>query len=203
MSKAQIAAVVALGLMAGAHSADAAVKKKPTPKPLCQLVTDPSGDVKTSDASIDLLSADVASNKDTITVVFRVAKLTADDTLAPTGRFYSLSFTTPDGLGNSITAQLTPTGNIWNGGSPPSTSTGTGVVDVAKNEVRVSVPIDRLVGHPLFKPGTLLTNLVARADYGNPVLAAQTSLGLLGDVTTKENAKSYPIGAASCVAVGK
>ena len=78
----RIAALAVLAVLAGTHSASAVVKKKPLPKPLCRLVVDPSGDVKTADPSIDLISADIASNKDMLTVVFRVAKLAASDSMA-------------------------------------------------------------------------------------------------------------------------
>lgn len=191
-----VAIVASAALAAGTGAAEAA---RPKPKPLCNLVTDDKADVATGNQSLDIVSGDLATNAKTITAVIRVAKLTAEDTMSPTGRYFEFAFTY-EGSGYAIKALLTPTGNIWADGK------GTGVVDTAKNEVRISMPIDQLTGHPVFKPGALITDMLIRTDVGNPAIKETPFLALpltflyAGDKAP--STKKYPINAASCVRVG-
>lgn len=81
------------GSQAGADS-----KKKP--KPVCNLVTDATDDAKSpvgvNDPSLDIISADIATNKTRLTAVIRVAKLTTGtDTQSPSGRYWSVSMAVP------------------------------------------------------------------------------------------------------------
>src|SRR5262245_27463636 len=92
-----IASITILTLAVGAPTALGATKPKPKPKPkpVCNLVTDPAGDASLLagasgqgyDASLDIISADVASDGKTITAVVRVKTLAkpANDTAAPLG----------------------------------------------------------------------------------------------------------------------
>jgi hypothetical protein len=213
------ALVVALGTGTAALAAPQKAALK-TP-PLCHQVVDPANDEISAasldpslpsaagrpyDPALDVVSADIATDANTLTGVIRVAKLTVGDQLAPTGRMYRLSWTVrSSGTGGAIYAQVTPTGNVFDGGD------GTGVVDLAKNEVRISVPISRLVGHPVFGPGEALTNLTALTDLAYPYFAGSESVALVqlgvtaytyGGDSTAPAAKPYPIGAPTCVKVG-
>jgi hypothetical protein len=192
-----IAVVAATMVAAGAGAATAAAR--PKPKPLCNLVTDAKGDVSTGNASLDVVGGDIASTPKMITAVIRVAKLTTEDLTSPTGRYYEFAFSY-EGRGYALKALVSPTKTIWGDGK------GTGAFDTVKNEVRISVPVDKMTGSPAFKPGAMLGDLLIRADVGNPAVEQTPSLALpmtflyAGDSAT--GAKKYPINAASCVKVG-
>ena len=193
----------------------AAPKTKPKPKPPCNLVVDKANDLISAgivdpslsaasrpyDPALDVVSADIANDANTVTAVIRVAKLTVGDPLAPTGRFYRLAYTMRStGQGGQLYVQVTPTGTLWQQGA------GTGVLDTARNEVRISVPISRLVGHPLFKPGDALEKIVVQTDLAIPAAPADLPTGigptfqLLGD--SANGPKPYPVGTPTCVKVG-
>lgn len=186
-----LAVVAAVLVAAGGATAEAAAKARP--KPLCNLVTDKPGDVVTGNATLDVVGGDIATTPKALTAVIRFAKLSEQDLMSPSGRFYEFAFTY-EGRGQSITATFDPLGKpTWGNG-------GTGVVDVAKNEIRIHVPVDNLTGRPALKAGAAFTNLLVRADLGNPAYPIPTSLLLAGD--SAAGTKPYPIHAASCVKVG-
>lgn len=191
-----IACVLALTSLS-AHAATKKKKKKPAPpKPVCNLITDPKGDVSTGDQSLDVLSADVATNATMITGVIRVAKLANPDTMSPQGTFYSIRFTAGSSqTGQNLDIQLAPTGNTFEGGA------GTGVVDLAKNEIRISVPLSHWTGNTALSPGPPLHDFIVYADLGNDVLATPTTFTAAGDTATSK--ATYAPGTPSCVAVGK
>jgi hypothetical protein len=199
--RAVVVAVVGLAIVFTSVSASAATKKKhkharPKPKPVCNLVTDPKGDVATGDAALDIVSADVATNATTITGVIRVAKLSSPDVMAPEGMFFQFNFTGSAGqTGQHLDAQLLPTGNVFQGGA------GTGVVDLAKSEIRISVPLSQWTAASTIVPGPPFHNFIVYADHGNPVVAAPDSFTFAGDTATGKT--TYTPGTPSCVAVGK
>ena len=186
----RLAALAAVLVLATGGAATAARAK---PRPLCNLVTDPAGDTKTGNESLDVVSGDIATDGKTLTVAIRVKKLTAEDLTSPTGRFYELSFQY-DGAGQQINAVIDHLGQKWANGK------GTGKFDVARNEVRIHIPVDSLIGRPALRPGALLTNLLVRTDIGNPVVPIPTTAMALGD--SAKGTKSYPINALSCVRPG-
>lgn len=191
MNRMRTLAVVAVVLVA-AGGAVAEARSKPKP-PLCNLVTDNTGDVVTGNATLDIVGGDVATTPKMLTAVIRFAKLSEQDLMSPSGRFYEFGFTY-EGRGQSITASFDPLGKpTWGSG-------GTGVVDVAKNEIRIHVPVDNLTGRPALKPGAAFTNLLIRADLGNPAYPIPSSLLLAGD--SAAGTKAYPVHASSCVKVG-
>jgi hypothetical protein len=211
--------LIALAGLAIAVGTSTLAVAAPKPAPICKLVVDPPNDELSAafvdpslsavgrpyDPSLDILSADVANDANTLTGVIRVAKLTVGDPMAPTGRIYRISYKVRStGIGGELYAQVTPTGNVFSGGD------GTGVLDMAKNEVRISVPISRLVGHPTFKPGEALANVQAFTDLAFPVVPAagspQVPVGITayaygGDYTAAAT-KPYPVGAPTCIKVG-
>lgn len=201
--RAIVAIVVALVLAMTSLSAHAATHKKkrkkhaPKPKPVCHLVTDPKGDAPpTGDSSLDIVSADVATNARTITAVIRVAKLSNPDTMAPEGEYYAFNFTAGAGQGgHSLYAMLSPVGNSFEGGA------GTGVVDTAKSEIRISVPLSYWTGPDAVFPGPPFHGFIVYADINNNVQPIPTTLTVLGDTATSK--ATYKPGTPSCVAVGK
>ena len=190
-----IACVLALTSLS-AHAATKKKKKPAPPKPVCNLITDPKGDVSTGDSSLDIVSADVATNATTITGVIRVAKLASPDVMAPEGMFFQINFTGSAGqTGQHLDAQLLPTGNVFQGGA------GTGVVDLAKSEIRISVPLSQWTAASTIVPGPPFHNFIVYADHGNPVVAAPDTFTAAGDTATSKS--TYTPGTPSCVAVGK
>jgi hypothetical protein len=177
--------------------------------PLCKLLTDPANDStlpgRPYDASLDIVSADVANDAKTLTAVLRLAKLTADDVMAPTGRFYTVRWVYKStGVNGQLSVEISPTGTATWGGVGART-----VVDLVKSELRISAPIDGLSGHPLFAPTERLVGIGAVSDLGVPVVPSdsapnlQTGVTVVGaggdDGTSKAE---YPVGARSCVKPG-
>jgi hypothetical protein len=195
------AAVATLIIVATASVAGAASRPAKVP-PVCNLIVDPAGNVKSGDQSLDIVSADIAADVNNVTVVFRVAKLTpvTADVMSPTGRYYAFAWSY-EGQGGRIAVQDAPTGTSWSGGA------GRGVLDYAKNEIRMTVPVANLVGHPVFKPGAALSQLAAYSDHGLPagppgVLTTELPLTAYQDGNSASSTKIYPIAAPSCVKVG-
>jgi hypothetical protein len=193
-----VLAVVAALLTSG-WAADAAVDRKTRVKKICKLVKDTKGDAKrvgtnglatpSSDANLDILTADVATNATTITAVIRLAGLTKDDNMAPTGRQYALQFQ----VGNRaavIDAVLDPTGTTYYGGD------GRGVVDYKYKQVRISVPLTKL--DVTIRPGTALKNVSATTFR----VGAQGSVAL-GIADGASTTKTYVAGTPTCVKVGR
>jgi len=198
--------VAALACLAGGVTAHAAVAK-----PVCNLVTDPAGDASVqaplpSDDSLDILSGDVASNAKNVTTVMRLKNLSATSPVAQTGRNYYALFSIP-GSANPVYFSLEEdaTGQSFNWGDlePGAGGVGTytrkgdatGVVDTAKNEIRVTVPVSDLSALGKAKPGTKITDLN---------FSTTAVLGVLvSDVDTADGSKSYVAGTASCVKPGK
>jgi len=171
-----------------------ALAAKPKPKPpLCNLITDKSGDVASGDQSLDVIGGDIATTPKLITAVVRFAKLSAQDLNAPSGRYIEFSFAY-EGRGQSLSVYIPPTGDpTWGKG-------GTGKIDLAKNEIRMHLPVENLIGRPALKQGAVLTDLLVRADLGNPAYPIPTSMLLAGD--SASGTKPYPVHAPSCVRVG-
>ena len=212
MSVRPVLALVLTAALAAGGAASAAPKKKPKPPapPVCNLVVDATGDdgaVFPHSESLDLTGADIASDAKTVTAVLRVAKYTeSDGNTAPTGRSWYLDFSVPTGEAPLwLGVQVTPTGTLfrygWVDGSiHRSLGEVTGVIDAAKNELRVSAPTGIWADRGAVKPGSKLTGLVASSYNFVGVAAAGGSLQP-GD--TAESSKSYVAATPSCVAVGK
>ncbi|MBK5305843.1 MAG: hypothetical protein JJD92_04065 [Frankiaceae bacterium] len=214
-------------LITGAVGAVSAADAKG--KPVCNLVTDATGDANLGGApggaGDDIVSADFASDGKTLTGVVRMAALAANDPEWLNGRAYFAEFTapgSPDVL--FVQARAYPTGVIWSygySGVDPTSGVNTsytlgqatGVVDVAKKEVRVSAPLKGFIDGAKVKlaSGTKLKGIGARVyRQGGQGLVPSQEVGgtrvplsglnvLLDDAT----GGSYVIGTPSCVAVGK
>jgi hypothetical protein len=191
MTRMRTLALAAAVLVSAAGTVAEAAPKAP-PK-LCNLVTDAGGDVLTGNKTLDVVGGDIATNAKTVTAVIRFAKLSQQDLTSPTGRFYEFTFSY-DGRGQSLSVTLDALG------TPTWTQGGTGVIDLAKNEIRMHLPVDNLIGRPVLKPNAPLADLLIRTDLGNPAVPFPSSFLLAGD--TAKGTKAYPVNAPSCVKVG-
>lgn len=193
------AATLAGALLAGPASA----AKLP-----CAMLKDAPGDAgwannaagaPLADPSLDVVSADIASDGVTLTAVIRVKQLTQQSSVSPGGRGWSISMasgTTPLGLD----AYLTPFGERF--------SSGKGKFDFAKNEIRIHV---KLADVPFFKAkkGTVIRNLsVATTTYVGYPEAGGVRIGNgypppFGNADTATSTAAYKVGVKNCVSVGK
>jgi hypothetical protein len=222
---------VALLLAASATSAIAADKVA------CNLIEDPAGDtfaVRSQDAppaggpvygpqedSLDVVGGDLASDGTTVTAVIRIAKLSRSIQLSPTGITAAVDFLVGSstdvvslkavlvtGQPDVFEASWKPADNLPN---QPVNYLGaaTGVVDLAKNEVRIHAPASLFDQHgPVKLGGKLIPNETESATAGRAIPpgtktadSPMTSRGLFADVAI--SGKAAVIGAKSCVPIGK
>lgn len=223
------ATLLAASLLVTGVGAAAATAAPKAAKPVCNLVADPAGDANVSGvpggAGDDIVSADIATDAKTLTGVVRLSALAANDPEWLNGRAYFAEFTapgSPDIL--FVQARAYPTGVIWSYGysgvdptSGVNTSytlgAATGVIDVAKKEVRISAPLKGFVDGAKAKmaPGAKLTGVGARVyrQGGQGLVPSQevagTRVPLSGLNVLLDDAAggSYVMGTKSCVVVGK
>lgn len=199
----------------------------PAPAPVCNLIPDVKGDATAStvpgDASVDIVGGDFASNAKQITAIVRLDKLANPNPQSPTGQSYFVVFNVK-GVADTLTlsAGLYPTGNEFKYGyqgvdptSGVNTSytlgDATGVVDMAKSELRITADIAKFPQAKSLKAGNRVTTIVAEARrvYGQRVVPSQQvgpARAPLGGVTLTfdtADGKAYTLGARSCVPVGK
>lgn len=195
-----LTATAILALVAGATAADAAPRRrKPAPpKPVCKVIQDPAGDATEAlgasaptDPALDLVSADVASNATHVTAVWRVLSLAGNQTSWPVGRAYQLVFMAHGKQIVLNAAFLDKDRTLWHGGQ------GAGVIDAAKNEIRMTVPIASL--SEKFKPGEKLTELGALS-FRN--VAHQNYKVARADAASGVKPFYYQASYPSCVKVG-
>lgn len=206
MTTRRILAVAALvPLVASVAAAEAAPRRKPKPKPIpkvCNLVKDDATNdgtgigngfpaVAPNDPTLDVLSADVASNATTLTAVIRLASVDFAPTQgsAQTGHAYDVTFMAR-GTAVVVRGVIAPTGESWAGGK------GKGTVDKVKKEVRIHVPIASLAVP--FKPNEKLTELRATS-WRWVGSVGEVTLGL---VDRANGVAPYTASAPSCVTVG-
>jgi hypothetical protein len=206
MNRKTLAAAVAVPLLLGVSAADAAPKKKKPapPKPVCNLVTDAKGDATDTggtgakapnDPNLDIVSADIASDATRLTAVIRLDKLDDSENSSHLGRSYVVSFGA-FGKTVSVRAITSPAGDSWHGGA------GTGTVDKAKKEIRITVPLAKLseeakLPQPL-KSGIKVTSLTATS--WRWVANTQATLGIADRAAGA--GPGYTLGYPSCVKVG-
>ena len=196
-------ALALAGSLAGAGFASAAVK----PTPVCNLVTDETGDGLVDQGTLDIVSADVATDGKTLTTVVRIAGTDLSKGTIPTGAKIQFTFTVDDqSLFTGVTydpvngldgywGHQGDTGGDIEGAAAP-------VVDAAKHEVRLSVPASAF-STATIKKGTELKDLAANAD----VIVATPKTVLQGNLRpfsndSAESDKTYKAGTLSCVKLG-
>ncbi|MDQ1689289.1 MAG: hypothetical protein QOK42_2264 [Frankiaceae bacterium] len=216
MTARRIVALAALSaVLAPAATAMAAAKPAPKVKPMCKQVTDDAGDPyivrqapsqTAPDDALDVLSADVATNATTMTVAIRVKKLAAFPTTSPAGGTYQMTFNVgneeatyyalvssgPNGLYSEFgtRAALPAVTSV-----PTVLGTPTPVLDLAKNEVRLSFPLSLFGSVKLVKGKTKIAPIETTAGRGNH------GRGVFADDAV--GGKNYVAGSASCLVVGK
>lgn len=185
------------------------------PAASCNLMTDPKGDASfldtvPNDASLDIVGADVATDAKTLTGVLRVDAFSAVSPTSPLGRGYYVLFNAPKAeFPIYVNVQITPdvTEYTWGtletlpsgNGSYELKGTATGVVDAAKNELRVSVPLKDIAAVTKLSRGTKLSNLSAST---TSVIGTSASGGLVATIDEASSSKPYFVGAPSCVKPG-
>lgn len=202
-----LAVSLCLGLV-GAGAASAAA----TPKPVCNLITDPTGDggVATSSGDLDIVSGDVATNGKAITAVLRLAgSPSAVDPQALGGKNFYVSFSTKDSdQPQFLSASFDPSGAASYGTGYEATVAGAGnkTADadpaggsVSGNVITITAPLAAFAGRVNLKPGRRLTSLKAEAFA---MIGTSVTGGLLYDADDATG-KDYVAGSASCVKVGK
>jgi hypothetical protein len=219
------ALLVLAATLAVPATADAAPAKK-----VCGLVRDAAGDTsspapdKALDAQLDITSADVATDKKNVTVVLRLAALTASDVANPQGRVYEFDFTAAE-KNFIVMGSLLPGGNSFSvfisdthfeeGKSGARAATGignaTGVIDVAAKEVRMTAPLTVFDPHANLRSGTLYylsawtyraNGMSAQPALEQATIEVTTAFGIGVDQAWGRKAY-YKAGAQSCVRPGR
>lgn len=204
-----VAAALLSTAVTGLASEASAAKAKP--KPICNNVTDVAGDVAaygdtgpTPDDTLDLLSADIGANTRGVTAVIRVKKLAVPAPTSPVATVYELRLShKKSGDVFSLFANVTAAavsygvGVVDEGATPESvTSTGTakGVFDVAKSQIRITVPYSALGGA---KSGIMASIGTVAIKRGVPTRFE----GRYADSTVfgGSGGRSQILGAATCV----
>jgi len=198
--------MTAVGMLVGAGAATASTKKK-APPPACKLVKAQPGNGNggsVSDQSLDITSADVASNATTLTSVIRVVKLATgtQDTATPTGREWDMNFTVN---GKEATLQ------VYDGPFGTFASTGQATLDTAKSEIRVNVSLADIASKlnvPIKNKSSILTNFIvtSKSTVEGPAVPGAFGAGTYFQTGQTDRASSparYLAGSSSCVVVGK
>jgi hypothetical protein len=198
MSTRKLVALAAIApLVLGVTAADAAVKKPAPKKPVCKLVNDPAGDAKglpvggdsgPNEPTLDIVSADVATNATTLTGVFRMSALDASGDTSPGGRGFELAFKA-NGQTVGLISVVGPAEQTWANGL------GTGHIVTNTKEIIFSVPLSKLPTK--IKPGTKLTEITV-----NTWRRVSGTQLVLGRVDTAKAAAAYEASWPSCVKVG-
>lgn len=216
--RAGLAGLVVVGVLAAplAHAS--------TPRPVCDLVTDPAGDVMPPSPGIangdyDLRSADVATDKRQLTAVIRLTSLAPDEGVSVADRVYEFDFTA-NGHAFGLQAALLTGGVSYQAVAYDTTAPGgqygtslgaiSGVVDTARHEIRMTAPLSMFAKYASFKQ-TYVDHLEvtsaravgygAVAPPGGKVSIGSEAIALVVD-DASSTARYLP-GRRSCVAVGK
>lgn len=231
--RSRLALVPAIALVALVAPVAQAAGKTPKAAPSCNTITDPAGDTFAirlqdsqgaygpQDDSLDIISGDLASDGKVVTAVVRIKKLSRAISTSPTGLTVGLGFligtgdsvvrlqaALPTGQPDRFEVAVIPPDSVPN---QPATFVGTvtGVVDLAKNEVRISAPAAMLAPYGSLKPGTkLIPNDAesATASRAVPPITStpgqpMTTRGPFADIAA--GGKPVVVGAPSCVVPGK
>jgi hypothetical protein len=182
----------------------------------CGQITDRAGDAMDQagpNPSLDILSADLASDATTITGVVRVKELAETSPTTPQSRNYYLLFSTDKPPVRMFLLATLYQGGVarfgWGTVAPTDplgllvlyddgfgvVNRGEGFLDLAKNEVHISALVSDVAAKGNVKPGSKLSKLQADTFYaiGTFIFEADTAAGK----------GHYVAGAASCVVPGK
>jgi hypothetical protein len=216
--RAGLAGLVVVGVL-GAPLAHAS-----GPRPACDLVTDPSGDVIGSAPGVDnrdydVRSADIATDKRKLTAVIRLTSLAAAGGVTVADRDYEFDFNA-NGHSFGLMASLLTGGVSYEAvvydTSVPGGRSGTdlgeisGVVDAAHHEIRMTAPLSLFAAYASFKQtyvDQLYVTSARAVGYGAQSPASgKVQIGSQSTAAVVDDASStarYVPGRRSCVAVGK
>jgi hypothetical protein len=203
-----VASALLLTPAAGIGHAEAATKAKP--KPMCNNVTDPAGDVGlyggtpvTPDDALDIKSADLGSSAKGVTAAIRLVKLGPAAPTSPAAAVYELRFEhRKSGEVYSLWASVTGGQATFGVGTvdtsaqaemATSTGTATGTIDTARNEIRIYAPYSALGGA---KPGVKVSIDDVIVKRGAPT----NYYGRYADEGAAS--KSFTFGTPTCVKLG-
>lgn len=180
-------------------------------KPVCNIVNDVKGDADVAngigqDDALDILSADVATNKKSLTAAIRVVKASPKSAYYQYGVTWRLNFTVADvplsisavSDRNGVIGQYTYTDTT---GGHIIASDAVVAIDTTANEVRISVPISAYGDHADLKPGTKISAISATTGAIANTPAGNLRFPTIDSSDTKDGA--YTAGAKSCVTPGK
>jgi hypothetical protein len=214
-----VAVLFATSVLAGGAAVAA-----PAAAPVCNLVQDAKDDTFAlryqetihdlggpglygpAEPALDIVSADVAADAKTITAVLRVNKLAKSASSAPGGLAFRVQFSAPgeDDENMYLSATTTGTADTVVAGTRAITANlstkladATGVFDLAKNEIRISVPLATFAAQGV-KAGTPLS-----FDGLDQTSARLTPTGTSSFADVALSDKTYKVGAPSCVVPGK
>jgi hypothetical protein len=213
-----VVCLAAVAALVGAGTAGAAVKK-PVVKPVCNLVTDPAGDASLQDPlpvddGEDIVGGDVASDAKNFTAVIRLKDVSSSG-LGQLGRDIQMQFdlagavakvwigyTTSAYGGDAFQYGLIAQGE---GGVTSPTGDAVGIIDTAKNEIRMTVPVSALNGLGKAKPGAKVSNISVTGSQLVGLAPNPTGTYGFESLAVDEAAatKSYVAGQLSCVKPGK
>jgi hypothetical protein len=182
----------------------------------CNAIVDRAGDAQDAvgpNSSLDILSADLASDATTVTAVLRVKQLDETSPTTPQSRSYYLLFSTKSPVTRMFLVATLHQGGVaryaWGTVAPVDPlgvltyyddgqgvlNQATGFLDTAKHEIHVSALVSDLAAKGSVKPGSRLSKLQADSFYsvGNLIFEADTAQAK-GD---------YVAGSPSCVTPGK
>lgn len=177
----------------------------------CRIVTDAEGD-SSRGKGLDIVSGDLASNRSTVTAVFRLAEATKTNVMAPTGQGYYFRFNAGGSAPIYLAYTVTPTAETFSYGWTDGTLNNTlgqakGVFDPAKKEIRISAPVGAWGSYGKLRPGARITAIEATSYWvvGAYVSSPETGTNGGGGLSPADTAlgKTYVAGSPSCVAVGK
>lgn len=160
--------------------------------------------------SLDVVSADMATDAARVTVVVRVAKLASLELGSPTGIEYKLSAESA-GRKYTFVAQRLPEGDrfrVFVTGTAPTdigpnhgyVGDATGVFDVRASEVRMTAPL-RLIGSPVARQsvfGRFKVTTYRQVGTANETFPATSS----ASADMAESNREYLAGTRTCVKVG-
>lgn len=183
----------------------------------CMLIRDPAGDASdqpnltvpgVNQPDLDIVSADIASDARSVTTVVRVQRLGTALEAAGRHNYYRFSFYLGQygdvmteayrGVDGEQFAVTVP--NEGDGVGRPELP-ATGVFDVARNEVRVTIPLMRASGNRIVRKGRYFSQLAADTFRGVGT-GTPFGLGVFTAVDHASTAKQYLAGSPSCVQVG-
>lgn len=181
--------------------------------PSCLLVADPKGDLKVDDDALDVVSADVASDGTSFTVAIRVADLTTPASTSPAGANYTLSLRLPEARLEFLaslavthppqyvvrTRSTHGTSDAWLDLAGASVSDRvTGVVDTARDEIRVTVPMADLARYG-GRPGARAESLHVMTWRTVPLVVDT----FVASEDWADGTRSYKLGTPSCLTPGR